>query len=59
MSRWRLTGNYGTFEITRVVEAPDEETAWEQTGIMADLQTAGWSVVSAPDGEEWIVDKLP
>ncbi len=56
--RWRLTGSYGTFVITKVVEADTEDEAFEQTGIMVDLIAVGWTVVESPDGEEWEVEPL-
>jgi hypothetical protein len=49
--KYRLTGNYGTFTITRVVDVEDADKA-------ADLIDAGWSVVSSPDGEEWEIEEL-
>lgn len=55
--RFRLTGNYGTFEITRVVEADDEDDAYCETGITSTLEAAGWTV-SAVDGEDWEVELL-
>lgn len=59
MRRFKLTGYYGTFEITKVVEARDEDHAYEMTGIATDLAHAGWKV-SDVDGEEWeIVEILP
>ena len=59
MKRYRLTGNYGTFEITRVVEAENEDEAFCETGIMSDLVDIGWEIVSAPDGEEWEIEEVP
>lgn len=56
--KFRLTGNYGTFVIDRVVEAEDEEDAFTETGIMDDLADQGWRIVSAPDGEEWEVAEI-
>ena len=53
MKTWELIGDYGTFVISRTVQAADEADAWAQTGIMVDLIAVGWEVVSAPDGEEW------
>jgi hypothetical protein len=57
--KFKLTGNYGTFEITKIVEAEDEDEAWEHTGIMIDLMAAGWDVVDAPEGEEWDIEEWP
>lgn len=53
MPHYRLTGNYGTFAVSRVVIATNEDGAWMQTGIMGSLIDAGWHVDSYPDGEEW------
>lgn len=55
MPRYHLHGNYGTFEIERFVNTPDEEYAWQECGIMSTLIDAGWTVTSSPDGEEWDV----
>lgn len=55
MPHYRLTGNYGTFEISRVVEAANFDEAYEQTGIMDVLADAGWTIESSPDGEEWSI----
>ena len=57
MSRYMLTGNYGTFEVTRVVEANDINEAWNMTGITPDLEAGDWHV-SAIDGEEWTIEEL-
>ena len=54
MNLFRVTGNYGTFEITRTVEAVDKAGAFAQTGISDDLRQIGWEV-SEVDGEEWEV----
>lgn len=56
MTLYRLTGNYGTFEISKIVEAEDGEGAFEQTGIMQDLIAVGWEFTSDPDGEEWEIE---
>lgn len=56
--RFRLTGNYGTFVISRVVEAVDEEHAFHDAGIAADLRDAGWRFESMPDGEEWTIEEV-
>lgn len=58
MRRYRLTGNYGTFTITKVVAALDEDAAYRQTGIMFDLQELGWEIVDEVDGEEWEIEEL-
>lgn len=55
MPRYHLRGDYGTFEIERFVIAPDEATAYQETGIMSTLIDAGWTITSSPDGEEWDV----
>jgi hypothetical protein len=51
--RFRLTGNYGTFVITKVVDVKNADEAHALTGIMTDLQEAGWTITDWPDGEEW------
>ena len=55
MARYKLTGNYGTFEVSREVEAEDDFAAFAETGIMSVLQAAGWSI-DGPEGEEWTVE---
>lgn len=57
MPSYRLTGNYGTFEVSRVIEAPDEDEAWCETGIKTILEAAGWSV-DGPDGEDWEIEPV-
>lgn len=57
MPRYRLRGNYGTFEVEKEVEAADEDAAFEQTGIAADLRAAGWTV-GPIDGEIWSIDEV-
>lgn len=57
MARWRLTGNYGTFEIRKIVEAVRFEDAEAWTGIMVDLQAVGWEILSAPEGEDWTIER--
>ena len=51
MPQYRIISDYGTFEITKVVDADSEDEAWEDTGIMSDLIEAGWDFYSSPDGE--------
>ncbi len=58
MARWQLTGNYGTFMLGKEIEADSYEEAYEETGIMLDLEDAGWDILSAPEGEEWEVEPL-
>ena len=58
MRHYRITGNYGTFEISRVVEAENEVDAWGQSGIMYDLEIAGWTFTSRPEGESWEIVEL-
>ena len=58
MNRYRITSNYGTFEITREVLATDEDEAWTHTGVMADLEAAGWTFTESPDGEDHEVDLI-
>lgn len=62
-----LTGNYGTFEVTKLVEivgANDweevdwQDAVWSQTGIMTDLEEEGWEFDNAPDGEDWEVQRV-
>ena len=57
----KITGNYGTFEVSKVVTivSPTDMTtqdiideAYPHTGIMLDLERGGWTVTS-PDGEDW------
>jgi hypothetical protein len=68
---YRITGNYGTFEITKVVrlevangqaldmeEEDWEEEAWSRGGIMEDLKVAGWTFTQAPKGEDWEIERV-
>lgn len=57
MSVYRLTGNYGTFEVTKTVEAVNEDEAFWHTGIAQDLIDAGWAI-DGPDGEEWTIEAV-
>lgn len=54
--RWRLTGNYGSFEIQREIHARCYDEARERTGVMVDLEKVGWTFTSSPDGEEWEIE---
>jgi hypothetical protein len=56
--RYRLTGNYGTFVITKVVDVADEDEAFMETGIMSDLVAVGWEFVETPDGEDWDIEPI-
>ena len=55
--KFLLVGNYGTFELWKVVEAFDEDEAYEHTGFMIDLEAVGWTM-STPDGEEWTITEV-
>lgn len=57
MPRYKLTGNYGTFEVSKIVEAADEVEALCETGIMSTLVDAGWHMTT-PDGEEWEIEEV-
>jgi hypothetical protein len=59
MPKFKLTGNYGTFVIERVVEAADENAAFMLTGIGTTLTAAGWTMVEPPEGEEWEITAIP
>jgi hypothetical protein len=54
-TRYRLVGNYGTFEVHKTVECVSVEDAFTETGIMATLTDAGWKCDDGPDGEEWTI----
>ena len=56
--RFKIVSDYGTFEVSKEVEAEDEEDAWLETGILIDLQNAGWRVTT-PEGEEHSIIELP
>lgn len=58
MNTYRLTGNYGTFEIRKIIELPSHEDAYAQTGIVVDLIAAGWTILESPEGEEWTIEML-
>jgi len=57
VSRFLITGSYGTFEVSKIVEASSEDHVWAETGILSDLERAGWSV-SDVDGEDWSIELL-
>lgn len=50
MPQYKLEGNYGTIGVSKEVWAADEDSAYEQTGIIMDLEAAGWTV---EDGGEY------
>jgi len=61
-----LVGNYGTFEVSKVLivqgeigwdEDDYEDHVWCETGIRTTLEEDGWEV-EGPTGEEWQVDQL-
>lgn len=56
MYRFRLTGNYLTFEIQREVAAECALDAYAETGIDATLEEAGWTLTAWPGGEWWTVE---
>lgn len=56
MPRYRISGTYA-LTVTKVVEAADADEAWEQTGIIGDLEDDGWNV--DVEGEtDWDVDEV-
>lgn len=60
MDRWRITSNYGTFEIVKEIEAEDYEGAYCQTGIGTLLLAAGWEWNGrdgSPDGEYHLLER--
>lgn len=58
MPRYRLNGNYGTFAITKVIEARDRGDAELECGIVVDLVEAGWSFIGPVEGEEWVIEEV-
>lgn len=68
----KVTSNYGTFEVSRVVELEIdtegmdaderaeaiEEEGYEHTGIMSVLIAAGYTVEEAPDGEYHEIEEI-
>jgi hypothetical protein len=52
MAQFKITGDYGSFTVTKTVEAVDEDAAFAETGITDALNAHGWHV-EGPDGEEW------
>lgn len=62
----KIVSNYGTFEVSRVVEIEVdtegltaeeradeiEDAAYEETGIMSILIAAGYTVEESPEGED-------
>ena len=57
MCKYRVTGNYGTFQVSRVVEADSCDGAFAQTGIATTLEAAGWTV-DGPEGESWVIERF-
>jgi|CXWL01.1.fsa_nt_gi hypothetical protein len=58
MNRYRLTGEYGTFTVTKEIKAVDYDEAYAETGIMMDLEDLGWSFADLPEGEAWLIEEL-
>jgi len=56
---WKISSNYGTFEIHRTVDAPNRDAALEECGIMNTLNDAGWLFDGNIDGEEHTAELLP
>ena len=56
--QYKITSNYGTFIIRKTVTADSLDEAWAETGIMTDLQAAGWECASSPEGETHFVDEI-
>jgi len=56
---WKITSDYGTFSMWKIVEASDRETALEQCGIMQDMTAQGWRFDESPDGEEHTAELQP
>lgn len=57
MPTYRLTGDYGTFEIEREVEVESAKEAYAMTGICQTLEDEGWTIVTWPDGESWMIEQ--
>ena len=64
---YTITGNYGTFEIQKTVRVTGytdwdddewEADVYEHTGIMMELEQAGWKISSQPDGEDWEIEHV-
>ena len=65
---YKMTGNYGTFEITKnqtITGTSDwQEEDWEEecyswTGIMTTLEVGGnWTFTQAPEGEDWEIERV-
>ena len=63
-----ITGNYGTFELSKVVVLEGnaawtddewEDEVWQETGIMTDLEEAGWDFdEGGPEGEQWEIERI-
>jgi hypothetical protein len=58
MPRYEIFSDYGTFEISKTVDANTFDEAFEHTGIMLDLIAAGWKIEQSPDGEEHTVTEI-
>jgi len=58
MPSYQIVSDYGTFEISKVVEAESFDEAFNETGIMLDLIAAGWKVEESPDGESHTVTEI-
>lgn len=57
LRKYRLKGDYGTFNLERVVEVANAEDAWAETGVYTTLEAAGWKVVDMEDAEWIIIDE--
>ena len=62
---YKLTGNYGTYVIEKVVtvvgssdweEWDWDDEAWSHTGIMFSLKD--WTFIEEPNGEDWEVERV-
>lgn len=58
LKRFEIVSSYGTFEISKIVEAEDARDASSHAGIMLDLEAAGWTFSESPDGESHEIFEL-
>lgn len=42
MPRYRVTSEYGGLTVSKVVDAEDEDAAWDATGVALDLNSLGY-----------------
>ena len=57
MPKYHITGEYGTFTVSKVVDAPNRDMAFMFTGIYETLERAGWEIDEFDDAE-WDITEI-